>query len=193
VRFHVDGELGDVRSGEGGAADRYRGMVDVATIMAGIAGLAGWNFQNDGVTGKLEDVYYPGTAWDQMQAVKEEANIETFLNDGVPKTLIIWPKGGSRGGSIPLVSRHGHDRLSVIHQNGIVVSTKFNPSIGGFGQRIKVVTDLASAKPQRNFGTSLDLPTRSMRRCQTARGRPASRRSRRASSPLRLSRGSHAP
>jgi len=60
-----------------------------------------------------------------MQAVKEEANIETFLNDGVPKTLIIWPKGGSRGGSIPLVSRDtGMIGYPSYTQNGIVVSTK---------------------------------------------------------------------
>jgi hypothetical protein len=35
----------------------YAGMVDVATIMSSIAALAGWNFHNDGVTDKMENVY----------------------------------------------------------------------------------------------------------------------------------------
>jgi hypothetical protein len=65
----------------------YAGMVDVLTIMSGIASLAGWNFHNDGVTDKMENVYYPGTPWDQMQQVAEHANINAILDDGAPKRL----------------------------------------------------------------------------------------------------------
>lgn len=145
--FHVTANSGLYEAAKAVPPTGYRGLVDVATIMAGIASLAGWNFQNNGVTGKLEDVYYPGTAWEQMQSVADHAHINAYRDDGAPPTLIIWPKGGARDGQVPLVSREtGMIGYPTYTNNGIVVSTKFNPSIG-YGQRVKIETDLASANP----------------------------------------------
>ena len=123
----------------------FKGLTDVATIMANIAALAGWGFQNNGVDIKMEHPYYPGTAWDQMQQVAEHANINAHLDDGTPHTLVIWPKGGARDGVVPLVSpATGMIGYPIFTNMGIVVTTRFNPSIG-FGQRVQVQSDLPQA------------------------------------------------
>lgn len=127
----------------------YSGMVDVSTIMSSIANLAGWNFQNDGVTTKMENVYHPGSPWDQMQQVKAHANINAFLDDGAPKTLVIWPKGKTRGGAVALISKTtGMIGSPSYRPHGtILVNTRFNPSIN-FGQQIKLESDLPQANGQ---------------------------------------------
>ena len=86
----------------------YAGLVDVATIMAGLATLANFTFNNAGVTDKfLMDPYLPGTAVAQIiQQVAEHAGINFDIDGTAPKkTLTIWQKGRSRGGVIPLISR----------------------------------------------------------------------------------------
>lgn len=147
VVFHVSANLGLYQAAKPVASTGYRGAVDVATLLSGMAGLAGWNFQNNGVTGKLADAYYPGTAWDQIQAVAADANINVHVDDGAAPTLVIWPKGQARDGQVPLINRDtGMIGYPAYANNGIIVTTRFNPAIG-FGQRVKVETDLASRNP----------------------------------------------
>jgi len=148
VAFHLSSHAGLQEAVKPVAPTGFRGLVDVSTIMSSIADLANWNFRNDGVTTKLEDVYYPGTAWEQMQAVADHANINATRSDGTPKTLIIWPKGGSIGGAIPLINKDtGMIGYPTYTRQGIIVTTRFNPAIGTYGQKIKVETDLKSANP----------------------------------------------
>jgi hypothetical protein len=124
----------------------YRGMVDVATIMAGIASLAGWNFQNNGVNTKMEYPYYPGTAWEQMQMAASDAHINAVVDDGFPKTLVIWPMDGGRDDQVPLISPDtgmiGYPSYSL---QGIIVTTRYNPSVGRAMQHVKIQSDLPQA------------------------------------------------
>jgi hypothetical protein len=104
---------------------------DVATILAGIATRANWAFENNGVTAKLGPSYFPGTAMDQVHSIARQANIELYIDSGTPPegtaasgtgtqspgaTLAIWPKGGMRGGAIPIISAQtglvGYPRVS---------------------------------------------------------------------------------
>jgi hypothetical protein len=147
VAFHVTAKSGLDAAAKAVPPTSYRGIVDVATVMAGIAELASWGFQNNGVTSKMEDVYYPGTAWDQMIAVKNHAHINAELFPGARQTLIIWPNGAARDGQIPLINKDtGMIGYPAWTAQGIVVTTKFNPAIG-FGQKVKVETDLKSRNP----------------------------------------------
>ncbi len=123
----------------------YAGMVDVETIMSSIASLAGWNFHNNGVTDKMENPYYPGTPWEQVKQLADHANINAILDDGAPQTLVIWPKGKSRGGDAPLISRDtGMIGSPTFAPNGLIVTTRFNPSIN-YGQQVKIRSDLTQA------------------------------------------------
>jgi hypothetical protein len=153
VTFHVTAYSGLYEAAKVVLPSSYSGLTDVATIMAGIASLAGWNFQNNGVDTKLLDPYYPSTAWEQAQRVAEHANINLALDDGAPPTLVIWPKDGARNGSVPLVSATtGMIGYPSYTRNGIIVTTRYNPSIG-FGQNVKVQSDLPQANGTWNVFT----------------------------------------
>lgn len=113
----------------------FNGIAEVATILRGLATQAGWSFQNDGVTAQLIDPYFPGTIRDQIQACIEHAGINAMYG---PPLLAIWPKNGVRGGSVPIVSPDtGLIGYPTFTQNGIQLTTLFNPGIG-FGQKIQV-------------------------------------------------------
>jgi hypothetical protein len=123
----------------------YRGLVDVATILSGICNVAGIHFVNSGVTEKLENVYYPGTAREQIERVCEHAHIDWSLDGGPPLILEIWPKGKSRGGQIPLISAEtGMIGYPTFTAYGIACTTIFNPSLG-MGRQVKVQSDLTPA------------------------------------------------
>ncbi len=123
----------------------YRGLVDVATIVSGMADLVGWKFINNGVTTKFENVYYPGTAKEQIERVCQHANINYAIDDGPQMTITIWPKGGTRGGAIPLISPDtGMQGYPTYTAQGIVVTTIFNPSVR-MGGAVKVQSDLKPA------------------------------------------------
>lgn len=97
----------------------YPSGADVATILSGIATRAGWKFENNGVQVQLGPSYFAGTLLDQAHSVARQANVELYLDTGaapettaasgtgIPSpggTLAIWPKGGMRGGLVPVIS-----------------------------------------------------------------------------------------
>ena len=58
-----------------------------------------------------------------------------FVDDG---TLAIWPAGGARGGSIPLISpQTGMKGYPTMNNLGPVLETLYNPSIR-FGAKVKI-------------------------------------------------------
>jgi len=79
----------------------YRGSADVATIISNIAIGMGRLFENNGVPVILNNTYEGRTAIDQLHAVADAARIECY-DDG--ETIATWPRGGTRGGTIPLIS-----------------------------------------------------------------------------------------
>lgn len=120
----------------------FPGAADVATIMAGIAEKAGKRFENNGVTIKLSNPYFAGTAGDQAQALARAADIN-FFDTG--DTYVIWPKFGSRGGAIPLIEPDsglvGYPKWTAF---GMHLRTLFNPNIT-FGGKIKVQSQITPA------------------------------------------------
>jgi hypothetical protein len=143
--FHVMAAVAIWEQIEPAQPTSYRGLVDVATILSGIADLVGWTFVNNGVTTQFENVYYPGTAKEQIERVCQHANIYHAIDDGPPATLTIWPKNGTRGGAIQLISPEtGMVGYPTYTANGIMCTTLFNPSIRHGGQ-VQVKSDLTGA------------------------------------------------
>lgn len=123
-------------------ATSYKGSVDVAVVLAGLAKLAGMGFENNGVSVILSNPYFPGTALDQIHSAVRAANI-SFIIDS--RTLIIWPKGGSRNGLIPLISPDtGLVSYPRFDPQGIVLRTLFNPGVN-YGQQIQVQSEMTPA------------------------------------------------
>lgn len=123
-------------------ATSFRGSVDVATIMSGFATQMGLKFENSGVNVTLRNPAFSGSANTQMRACAEQANINAVVVDGV---LAIWPRFGSRNGSIPLLSPQtgaiGYPTFSAF---GPTIRSRFNPSIG-IGQKIQVQSEITAA------------------------------------------------
>ncbi len=121
----------------------FPGSGDVATMMAGLATQAGRSFENSGVQVQLANPYFAGTILSQAHDLARAANIE-FFDDGI--TFAIWPKTGTRGGVIPLISpASGLVNYPKYTSQGIALRTVFNPNIL-FGGQIKLDTSLKQAR-----------------------------------------------
>jgi hypothetical protein len=143
--FHVTANIGAYEAAKPVPPSSYRGLVDVATVLSGIATLAGWNFENSGVNVKVWNPYLPGTARDQAYAIAQHANVNIIIDGGVPGTLAIWPKGAARNGAVPLISPDtGMIGYPTYTRQGIVVTTLFNPNIN-FGQNVQIKSSLSPA------------------------------------------------
>ena len=116
-----------------------QGGVDVAGVMKMLADRMGVGFENHGVVAKLRDIYYPGTAFQQMHRIAEHAGINAILDDTV---LAIWPRGQSRGaGSIPLITPlSGMKDYPTFDSQGVIVTCLFQPLV--FGARIAIASQL---------------------------------------------------
>ena len=121
----------------------FKGSIDVASVMSQIARDLGYNFENNGVSVTLTDVYLPNTGLEQAKDLAHAANIDLYLDD---KTLAITPANSPRGELIPEISAEsglmGYPTFDGI---GVNFQTLFNPSIT-FGGRIRLVTDIKQAK-----------------------------------------------
>jgi len=115
------------------------GGVDVAETMQALAKQMNVRFENHGVVAKLRDVYYPGTAYQQMVRIAEHAGINALLDDGV---LAIWPRGAGRETNrIPLISKlSGMKNYPLFNSQGIIVTCLFQPLT--FGAKIAIQTSL---------------------------------------------------
>lgn len=131
------------------APTSYRGTVDVATVMEGIA--AQWasqpdqprlTLENNGVTGKIDNPYLSGTLTQQLDQMRKAAGIEAVV---IGPILAIYPKGKARSGAPIVVSPEtGLVGYPAFTQSGIQFQTLYNPSIV-FGRRVKVESVLAQA------------------------------------------------
>lgn len=127
----------------------FGGAASVATIMAQLAELGGFGFENNGITAVLSNPYFPGDVISQIKACARHANINYFIDPtkGVNGTLAIWPKNGYRGGAaVPVApppdgTMIGYPRYT---QYGVDVDMLFNPNLL-FGGLIKLTSSLQPA------------------------------------------------
>lgn len=132
-------------------ATSFRGPVSADTFFATMARLitdgpelTPYGLENNGVTGVLENPYYPGTALQQIQAAARALRCEAVL-DTDRQLLVIWPYGKARNGQELLVSADtglvGYPQFT---QSGISFTMLYNPALG-FGQRITMKSVLEAA------------------------------------------------
>lgn len=129
------------------APKSYSGNVSIASIMQDFADALGVPLENNGVSGTLNNPYFPGTILQQVYAAAQQAHINAQLVDGGTK-LAIWPLPGSRTSlaNIPLISPEtGMIGYPTFGPNGfLTVKMLFNPDVV-FGGRIRIVSSLAQA------------------------------------------------
>lgn len=121
----------------------YSGSADAAIIMASLAEENGYAFENNGVSVILSTPYFWGSPREQMKSCARAGNFNWTIETG---TLAIWPKGGSRGGAVPLVSTDngmvGYPVFSSV--GGVSVRTLFNPLLQ-VGRKCRVESSLIHA------------------------------------------------
>ena len=125
--FHVEALAGFYPALAPVPPSSVKGTADVAGMMATLAGQMGYTFQNNGVSAKISDPYFPGTALQQAHDLADAANLEFGIDDGI---LFIAPRGQPRKGDAPLVSpATGLDEYPVFDKKGIKLTTLYNPAI----------------------------------------------------------------
>lgn len=130
AHFYVYAQLGAIARLKPVAPSSYPGSVPAATAMQSMAKLAGFNFQNNGVTAVLQSPYFPGTAWQQIQSAVRAANCFAFV-DGPTNTLIIWPKTSATppAATVLISPQTGMIGYPKFQKRTIIVRTLFNPQI----------------------------------------------------------------
>lgn len=123
-----------------------QGAVDTATVMKQLATSMGYVFENNGVQVTLRSPYLPGTAWEQAQALAQQANCAIYLDDHV---LAITPALGPRAGTVPEISPStgmvGYPTFGADNRGpSIQFQTLFNPAIR-FGGQVHVTTSTQAA------------------------------------------------
>lgn len=121
--------------------------VPVATLMQNIANQVGYNFENNGVTGTLNNAYFPGGAGDQMLAVANASGINFCVDVGSAgkPTLAIWPKNGFRNAQTVLISPNsGLFGYPTFQLTCVVLRCIFNPAIV-FGSQVTVASSIPAA------------------------------------------------
>lgn len=122
----------------------YRGSVDVATMLAGLATSAGLGFENGGVTAQISNAYYGGDLKAQVEAICQDVGC-MWTVDTVNGILAIWPEDGKRNGAIVKVSPStGMVGYPAFTQQGVQVMMAYNPSIS-FGHAIQIESDFTPA------------------------------------------------
>ena len=126
------------------------GSTDVSRLMQQLATLTGAQFEDSGVQAKLRDVYYPGTALQQMRRIADHANINFTLENNV---LAIWEKNKSRtAGDIPLFTpESGMKDYPTFNQQGVIVTCLFRKVLLG-GTKVGVKSQLFNGSEKAGSG-----------------------------------------
>ena len=130
----------------------FKGSVDAATVASYIAETAGMGFENNGVSVQLSDPYLPNTGLEQLQTLGRAGNFNVLVETRGPSssTVVIWPYGKSRPGTVPEISPEtGLIGYPMRTQNGIELVTLFNPAIV-FGGDLTVKSDITPANGRWN-------------------------------------------
>lgn len=123
----------------------YPGSANAAIIMQNLATQNSYAFENNGVSVMLATPYFAGSPREQMESCAQAANINWVIDSG---TLAIWPKGGSRGGAVPVVSvATGMYGYPTNWNMGVAVKTIFSPQLQ-IGKTVQVQSILPFANGQ---------------------------------------------
>lgn len=140
------------------------GAADVPSLAAQLAGLMGFAFENNGVTGALHTPYYAGTLMDQFRELASDASFDYYFDS--KGTLCICPSNqprqwtnavviGPDSGLVGYVSltRYGGVEFDALFQpafelgSAVEIANSQVPGTNGLWFPFKFVHELESVKP----------------------------------------------
>lgn len=144
MMFHVAATSGLYEALKPVPPTSYNGSVDVATVLAGIATQMKLNLENSGVSGQMRNPYWPGSLSAQLKTIADTAHIVCYI-DGAKQVLAVWPRGGSRGGTVPLISKEtGLVGYPAFTENGVQFRSLYNPNIV-YGGQVEIESEFDAA------------------------------------------------
>lgn len=121
----------------------FKGTVDAALVVSGIAQQAGYAFENSGVSVQIADPYLTGTAVQQLQTIARAGNFNCIIDND---TVAIWPANSSRNAeNLKIAPDKGMIGYPMRTENGVELQTLFNPSVV-FGAKVSIESSLTPAK-----------------------------------------------
>lgn len=125
----------------------YKGSVDIAIALGGIAQQMELTLENGGVTGKINDPYWPGSLGAQLRAMCKAVDCE-YLIDETERILAVWPKGKARASAtVRLAADSGMVGYPSFTQNGVRISSLYNPNLA-YGKVVTVESEFTAAQGQ---------------------------------------------
>lgn len=142
LSFHVDAKPGFFYKVKPITPTTAEGSGSVESIAKSLATKMGLSFENAGVTARLANPYYWGTAGQQLAALASDAGIKWIIDKGV---LAIVPQDKARTGDTATLSAStGMVGYPSFNQNTVMVSALFNSSVKYMG-KIKIESELTAA------------------------------------------------
>ena len=112
-----------------------KGTAAVDRLFSQFAAQAGYSYKNEGLTGSVQNAWFPGSPIDKITKLSRDVGCELIIDDGVVVTL---PAGKAREGNAVLLSRStGLIGYPTFNQDGISCKCIFNPDLV-YGGLIKV-------------------------------------------------------
>lgn len=147
VAFHVSAQSGAFELMKPVRPVSFRGSVDAALMLSGIAEQMGYSFENSGVTATLVDPYKPGSAKSQIASICRDIDCLSDVDDST-KIVAVWPKGKARGAQAVLISKDtGLVSYPSYTQSGVQFSSIYNPNIV-FGAALQLESQFTPASGQ---------------------------------------------
>lgn len=85
--LNIEAYAGFYEQMKSAAVNSYKGTVDVASIIESLAKSIGFAFSNNGVTAKLSNPYFAGSALTQIKDCAQHAGIGYDISNGVVKNM----------------------------------------------------------------------------------------------------------
>lgn len=112
------------------APNSFSGATSIAAIASQFAGLMGFAFENNGVTGSLNSPYFHGSLMDQWRDLCSSAKIDYYFNPA--GKLCICQNGQPRLGAAAIVLNSMSGLIGYVSLNkmgGVEIDCLFNPAI----------------------------------------------------------------
>lgn len=125
----------------------FRGSVDAALVLSGIAEQMGYTFENSGVTATLVDPYKPGSAKSQITSICRDIDCLSDVDDST-RVVAVWPKDKARGAQAVVISKDtGLVGYPSYTQGGVQFTSIYNPNIV-FGAALQLESQFTPATGQ---------------------------------------------
>lgn len=128
----------------------FEGSTDGIQALESICKLGGLTLENNGVSGKLVNPYFPGTVWEQLTRCIRALDCYMYY-DYMASKIAVWPKNKARDGSIREISPET-GMINYPQFQNVQVKVRSLPDFSiKFGTKFRVKSGLTAADGEWNI------------------------------------------